>query len=83
MPKPFGNTLGLTPVTGPERAAVHLDQTYNIRLYLFKETDYFIKDGMGMFKIPGIGNRGMKAGADTGAIPDIVEKKTHALAVRG
>jgi len=38
---------------------------------------------MGMFKIPGIGNRGMKAGADTSAIPDIVEKKAHALTIRG
>jgi hypothetical protein len=43
MPQPFGYMPCLTPVTGPERATVHLDQTDNIRLYLFKKTDYIIE----------------------------------------
>ena len=77
MTEPFGNTLGLAFISCTERTAVHLNQADDIRLHLLEKTYYLVKDGMGVLEIPGIGDRGMEPGTDTGTISDIIEQEAH------
>ena len=77
-----GNSFGLVVFLASKRAAVHFDQSDDIRIHRFYEIQDFFQITVGMLEVAAIRHRKVKVFPNPGSIAYIIQKKSHPFIIR-